>query len=228
VFGGVLTTTQLTFEHVVVGVDGSAGSVEASRQAARLLEPDGRLELVSVFDGATAVRTGWNADKVRAELEDEAAAAVSSARQAAGDVGRPVVIDGAPARALLREVNRRDATLAAVGACVHSRLWQAVFGSVTRELLQWAPCPVLVARPTRGGGTFPRAIAVGVGESPEAGRALAVARYLEQRFDVPLLTVEPVEALLDATDADLIVLGDGSRQARRIAADARCSALLVR
>jgi nucleotide-binding universal stress UspA family protein len=222
-----MTATQLTFEHVVVGVDGSAGSVEASRQAARLLEPDGRLELVSVYDGATAVRTGWNADKVRAELEDEAVAAVSSARQAVGNVGRPVVIDGVPARALLREVNRGDATLAAVGACIHSRLWQAVFGGVTRELLQWAPCPVLVARPTRGNGTFPRSIAVGVGGSPEAGRALDVARYLEQRFDVPLLTVEPVEALLDATDADLIVLGDG-RQARRIAADARSSALLVR
>ena len=228
VSAGAMTATQLTFEHVVVGVDGSTGSVEAYRQAARLLEPDGRLELVSVFDGATAVRTGWNADRVRAELEDEAVEAVSSARQAVGDVGRPVVIDGAPARALLREVNRRDATLAAVGACIHSRLWQAVFGGVTRELLQWAPCPVLVARSTQGAGTFPRSIAVGVGGSPEAGRALDVARYLEQRFDVPLLTVEPVEALLDATEADLIILGDGSRHARRVAADAHCSALLVR
>jgi hypothetical protein len=153
---------------------------------------------------------------------------VSSARQAVGDVGRPVVIDGVPARALLREVTRRDATLAAVGACMHTRLWQALFGGVTRELLQWAPCPVLVARPTQGDGTFPRVIAVGVGDSPESGRALDVARYLEQRFDVPLLTVEPVEALLDATEADLIVLGDGSPQARRIAAAAPCSSLLVR
>jgi len=217
-----MTATQLTFEHVVVGVDGSTGSVEACRQAARLLEPDGRLELVSVFDGATAVRTGWNADRVRAELEDEAEEAASSARTAVGDVGRPLVIDGAPARALLREV------IAAVGACIHSRLWQALFGGVTRDLLQWAPCPVLVARPTLGEGTFPRAIAVGVGESPESGHALDVATYLEQRFGVPLLTVEPVEALLDATHTDLIVLGDGSRQARRIAADAPCSALLVR
>jgi len=223
-----MTPTHLTFEHVVVGVDGSAGSVEACRQAARLLEPDGRLELVSVFDCAAAVRTGWNADRVRAELEDEAEDAVSSARQALGDVGRPVVIDGVPARALLRELTRRDASLAAVGACIHSRLWQTFFGGVTRELLQWAPCPVLVARPTQGEGTFPRAIAAAVGGSPETGHALDVARYLEQRFGVPLLTVEPVEALLDATDADLIVLGDGTRQSRRIAADARRSALLVR
>jgi len=223
-----MTATQLTFEHVVVGVDGSAGSVEACRQAVRLLEPDGRLELVSVFDGATAVRTGWNADRVRAELEGEAAEAVSSAREATGSVGRPVVLDGVPARALLREVSRRDATLAAVGACLHGRLWQALFGGVTRDLLQWAPCPVLVARSTPGEGTFPRGIAVAIGGSPESGQALDVARYLEQRFDIPLRTVEPVEALLDATDVDLVVFGDGTRASRRVAAAAPCSALLVR
>jgi nucleotide-binding universal stress UspA family protein len=223
-----MNATQLTFEHVVVGVDGSTGSVEACRQAARLLEPEGQLELVSVFDGATAVRTGRNADRVRAELVDEAEQAVSSARLAIGDVGRPIVLDGVPARALLRQVTRSGATLAAVGACIHSRVWQALFGGVTRELLQWAPCPVLVARPTQGEGTFPRAIAVGIGDSPETGQALDVARYLEQRFDAPLLTVEPVEALLEAADADLIVLADGSRRARRVAACARSSSLLVR
>jgi len=223
-----MTAMQLTFEHVVVGVDGSDGSVEACRQAVRLLEPDGRLELVSVFDGATAVRTGWNADRVRAELEDEAEVAVSSAREVTGSVGCPVVIDGVPARALLREVTRRDATLAAVGACAHGRVWQALFGGVTRDLLQWAPCPVLVARSTPGGGTFPRAVAVATGGSPESGRALDVARYLEQRFDIPLLTMEPVEALLDATDVDLVVLDDGTRESRRIAAAAPCSALIVR
>jgi nucleotide-binding universal stress UspA family protein len=222
-----MTETHLIFENVVVGVDGSAGSVEACRQAARLLGPRGGLEVVAVFDGARAVRTGWNAGRVRAELEGEAEQAVSSARTAVGDAGRAVVLNGRPARALLREVTRRDATLVAVGACVHSDLWQALFGGVARELLLRAPCPVLVARLTPGGGTFPRAIGLGVGESPESGRALDVATYLEQRFAIPL-RLETNEALLEATHTDLILLGDRGRRARRLASHAHCSALLVR
>lgn len=219
---------QLTFERVVVGVDGSPGSVEACRQAARLLEPAGRLELVAVYSGATAVRTGLNAVEVRAELEDKAEQAVTSALEAIGGVGRPVVINGAPARALLREVTRCNATLAAIGACVHSGLWQVLFGGVARELLQRAPCPVLVARPTPSTGAFPRGIAVCGRGSLEAGRALDVAKYLEQRFDVPLHTLEPIEALLEATDADLLVLSDHGRRGGRIARQARCSVLLMR
>jgi len=160
---------QLTSEHVVAGGDDPTGTVEAGRPAKWLL-------------GA-----GGNPVKVGAVLEGEAEQTVSFS------------VDGLPARALPREVTRRDAALATVSTCIHSRLWQVLPGGVARKLLQRAPCSVLVARVTPGDGASPRSRAAGLGDSPESGSALPAARYLEQRFTAPPpRTVEPVEALLGA------------------------------
>ena len=179
---GRVIAPQLTFDRVVVGVDGSAESVEACRQAVRLVGPHGLLELASVYNSAPAVRTGWNSPRVREELEVSAQAALSLGRRVAGEVGQTALINGVPAQALLRELRRLDATLAVVGACGHSRLSQMILGGVASELLERAPCSVLVARPPSSGQFFPREIVVGVDDSRPSERAFAIARLLERRF----------------------------------------------
>lgn len=68
------------FDRVASGVDRSEESLKACRQAVRLCRADGVLEPVAVFDGALAVRTGWNAPRGRAELEHDADVALERAR----------------------------------------------------------------------------------------------------------------------------------------------------
>ena len=70
----------VTFERVVCGVDLSEQSLEAVRQAARLVEPDGALTLVAVAELEVAVQAGWAATTVAEELRDEAEKALERAR----------------------------------------------------------------------------------------------------------------------------------------------------
>jgi nucleotide-binding universal stress UspA family protein len=181
---------QQTFDRIVAGVDGSTESVEACRQAARLVNRDGLLEVVSVFDSAPAAGpTGWNAPRVADEHEGTARAALTLARLVVGDVGETALIDGDPTRSLLRELARLQATLAVIGAYGHSRVSQAVLGSVAWELLQRAPCSVLVVRPSQHDESTPEQIVVGLDDSPCSERALAVGRFLEGRFGASLQVV---------------------------------------
>lgn len=214
-----MSASGLIFDRVVAGVDGSHESVEACRQAARLVEPSGLLALVSVFDPAPAVRTGWNSPRVREELEGTAQAALELGRRVVGDVGQAALINGDPARSLLRELARLDATLAVIGACGHSRVSQMILGSVAWELLRRAPCSVLIARPPAGGRSFPEEIVVVLDDSPCSEPALSAARILEGRFRASVRVVvsaraevtpahERSHALLDASaGADLVIVG---------------------
>ena len=60
------------FDRVVAGVDGSEPGFEAARQAARLVAPDGRLEIFTAVYLAEATLAGWSAPRLAAELEREA------------------------------------------------------------------------------------------------------------------------------------------------------------
>ena len=52
------------FERIVIGVEESPESLVALRQAARLLEPDGRLVLTAVADVALAVDSGCGQSEI--------------------------------------------------------------------------------------------------------------------------------------------------------------------
>jgi nucleotide-binding universal stress UspA family protein len=229
----IATSSRSVFSRVVVGIDGSEPGFEACRQAARLVEPDGSIELFAAVHLARAARTGWSATRVANDLQREAEQALREAQQIAGPHAVTKLYDGPPEGSLSHELTRQQATLLAIGTHGHSRAEEIVLGGVAGTMLHVAPCSVLVARPPDATAMFPRAIAVGVDGSPEADAALAAAQHLSRRFSAPLRIVtalggkhvdlahvhlrnpyvelkdeHPVDALVDAAaSADLLVVG---------------------
>jgi nucleotide-binding universal stress UspA family protein len=221
------------FGRVIVGIDGTEPGYEACRQALRLASPPGRIELVSAVYLAGAALAGWSAERVAQELEQKAGAALHRAAQIAGERAATRLVNGPASEVLLREVERADATLLALGTHGHSRLSEIVIGGVAGEMLHRALCSVLIARPPRSAEPFPRSIVVGLDGSAESDHALAAAEELRLRLGVPLrvlvalrgkqvdlghvhlrtpfsepVEAHPVEALVDASDqTDLVVVG---------------------
>jgi nucleotide-binding universal stress UspA family protein len=224
-------TAESVFDRVIAGVDGSEPGFEAARQAARLVAPDGWLELFTAVYLVEANLAGWSATRISNELWDEAGDAVRKGTEIAGARAESRLVNGPPLPSLIRELKERDATLAVVGTHGHSRISEIVLGGVAGELLHNAPCSICVARPPMAEALFPRAIVAGVDGSPESLPAVNVARYLAERFAAPVSVVtalggkdvdlkhayelgavavggHPVPALVEASrNADLLVVG---------------------
>src|ERR687896_727743 len=143
------------FSRVLVGVDGSPESGEATRQAALLLEDEGELTLLSAYDTAAAL-VGGTGSRVPAYFDE------GVQRKGAEDALRRVleqiqghsssmakVVRGNSWQELIREAERGRATLIAVGSHGIGRTRGIIVGSTTTEVVHEAPCSVLVARRTR-------------------------------------------------------------------------------
>jgi nucleotide-binding universal stress UspA family protein len=241
------------FARVVCGVDGSAESLEAVRQADALLEPPGRLVLVAVVDlsdtihfqiAASAVHAARRALERADELDEAALEALERARgvvRHAADVAA-VEAAGPPATCLIERAAAEDADLVAVGTHGHGRAAGIALGSVATRVLHRAPRSVLVARPPSSGEWAPRSVVVGVDGSPAAEAALEAARVLEGRLGatVEALTISGGRVahglVAAAATADLLVVGSrGAHGAHalgsvseRVAHEAPCSVLVVR
>lgn len=233
------------------GVDGSAPSLEAVRQADVLAADGGRLVLVAAVDltdalhfqiAPTAVHAARRALEQAEELDRRALAALDRARS---EVVRTTDVatlpaSGAPARCLAESAATEGATLIAVGS--HGLGRAEELGGVAVRLLHRAGCSLHVARAPAGGRWSPQTIVVGADGSPPSDAAVAVARELGARLgaEVEELTVEHHRAghsLVEAADgADLLVVGRrGSHRAHllgsvshHVARTARCSVLVVR
>lgn len=221
------------FSRVVVGVDGTEPGFEACRQAARIADAGGSLELLTVLHLAEAALAGWSAPRVADDLLTEAQTALDAAAKMTGRRATVRLVNGPPTQSLLQELEQTHATLVAVGTHGHSRASEIMLGGVAGELLHSAPCSVLIARPPAADELFPRAIVVGIDGSEASDAALAVAQELARRFAAPLRVVtalrgkgvelarahlrtplcetidrHPVDVLVSAAaDADLLVVG---------------------
>jgi nucleotide-binding universal stress UspA family protein len=239
------------FERIVCGVDGSAASLEAVRQADVLAVDGGRLVLVAAVDltdalhfqiAPTAVHAARRALEQAEELDRRALAALDRARS---EVVRTTDVatlpaSGSPARCLAESAATEGATLIGVGS--HGLGRAEELGGVAVRLLHRAGCSLHVARAPAGGRWSPQRIVVGADGSPPSDAAVAVARELGARLgaEVEGLTVEHHRAghsLVEAADgADLLVVGRrGSHRAHllgsvshHVARTARCSVLVVR
>jgi nucleotide-binding universal stress UspA family protein len=225
------STAESLFSRVVAGVDGSDPGFEAARQAARLVTPDGWIEVFTAVHLAEANLAGWSAPRIRADFEREADEALQKGIEIAGRRAEARRANGPALESLLRELAHRQATLVVVGTHGHSRVSEILIGGVAGELLHKAPCSVCIARPPLAEPLFPRSIVVGVDGSPQSEAAAAAGRCLSERFDAPLSRVmalggkdvdgtradalgairvqaNPVEALVEASaNTDLLIVG---------------------
>jgi nucleotide-binding universal stress UspA family protein len=137
---------------VVVGVDGSAQSLQAVELA---LEEAGLrgvpLHVVHCADitpavlhlsGGVNVNTKDLADRQHQEVWELAAPVLDDTDV---DVTK-VELSGYPADELVRHAEDNDALLVVVGTRGRGRVASAVLGSTSMRVLEHAPCPVLVAK----------------------------------------------------------------------------------
>lgn len=141
----------------IIGTDGSACAQVAVSLAAALPWPVGsELRVVAALDPMSfygpfvgfAPGVGETEQGLKAALEGFAAAA---AEQLAG-AGRSVdyrVEMGRPSTVLHTEARTFEADLIVVGSRGHGRVANMLLGSVSAEVVDHAPCPVLVARSTK-------------------------------------------------------------------------------
>lgn len=225
-------TAPSVFARVLVAVDGSEAACEAARQAARLVAPDGELELVTAVFAIEASLQGWTDERLREALEREGGAAIRAAAELVGARAATRLVHGPPKQTILGEAERYDASLVALGSHDHGRLSELIVGGVSGPVLHEARCSVLIARRARTAALFPLRISVGVDGSATSFAALGVARELGNRYAVPVRAIlarggdvdivhaelhapeleivdgSPVDALVDAAHgSDLVVVG---------------------
>jgi len=202
------------FGRVLVGVDSSAAGREAALQAARLVAPEGTLELLTAVYIAGASLQGCSPEQIDATLEREGGPALTAAAALVGARATTRLVNGPPKEALLHEAKQNDATLIAIGSHDNSRLSELLIGGVAGPVLREAACSVLIARHAVGAGLFPMNLVVGIDGSPSSLEALVVGEYLRDRFDVPLRTVLARHGDVDIVHAKLTAPGveiiDGS------------------
>ena len=184
------------FDRILCGVDGTPESLVAVRQAVRLAGEDGVLSLAAVTNLAKAAHAGAAASHAAELLQDKAEAALADARSIAPSAVERLVA-GAPAEALLREAQREQATIVAVGSHGRGRAAGILLGTVAATMLRDAPCSVLIARPARNADTWPQSVVVGVDGSTESASAFSVARLLAERFDADLHALAATNDQLD-------------------------------
>jgi nucleotide-binding universal stress UspA family protein len=191
------------FTRVLCGIDGTAESLVAVRQALRLCEPQGNLRLAVAVDLAKAAHAGIAASHAADLLQQEAEAALAEARAIAPSAAEKLV-NGEPVAVLLREAVAEQATMVAVGSHGHGRAAGMLVGTVAARLLRDAPCSVLIARAARDPEAWPQSVVVGVDGSAESAGAFSVARSLGARFGAGVRAVASTKDQLDRDAAQAI------------------------
>jgi nucleotide-binding universal stress UspA family protein len=130
------------FRHVACCVDGAAGDEAAVAVGRALAGEDGRLSVVHVARGPLPELVGGP----RGEA-DPAAGARRLAEAAAEAIGaEPVILQGVPGPAICRWAEDAGADLLVVASRHPGRWGMSVLGTVTRHVVDHAPCAVLVVR----------------------------------------------------------------------------------
>lgn len=134
---------------IVVGFDGSEESRLAARWAANYARTqDGRIDLVAVArppDVGADVETEAFVERARQHYEQALAAMREELQEADGRIALRVLV-GHPAERLVRYAHEHRADLLVVGHRNRSGVTQWLTGSVARQVIDHAPCSVVVVR----------------------------------------------------------------------------------
>jgi nucleotide-binding universal stress UspA family protein len=169
---------------VLVAIDGSVSAAIAVDLVAHVAWPSGTKLLVveavetgpGLFGGPWPALAMVQADSLEAELRAEAERTV---REAGGRLGRPgltvvsAVLRGRPATAIVERARRVAADLIVVGSRGHGTIESMLLGSVSAEVIDRAPSPVMVAR----GSGVDRVVLGWDGSSSAAGAADLLWRW---------------------------------------------------
>lgn len=132
----------------IVGIDFSEMSLRAAQTALGLLDEGGILRLVYVVPGArTIIDNVIPRDEEERYLRHRFTQLVGRLTIPAGIAVGEVILDGDPARELLRYAQETGADFVAAGSHGHGFVERMVIGSVTTKLLRGAECGVLIVPP---------------------------------------------------------------------------------
>lgn len=137
---------------IVVGVDGSAGSLAALRWAAQQASARGlALHVVTAWDFSIEssygdLATDGDFHPVIAAEQILTRALTDAGLSGDDDTVTTAPVQGHPAEVLLELA--RDCDLLVVGSRGHGTILGALLGSVSHYVAAHAPCPVVVVKPT--------------------------------------------------------------------------------
>jgi nucleotide-binding universal stress UspA family protein len=124
--------------HVLLGWNGSREATRAVHDALPLIQPDGKLTLLSIIPAKNAAN---EADLPTMELAEHL-----SRYHIKVAADRSMIDDKiSVADALLNYVYDNAADLLVIGGYGHSPIWEAVFGGVTRTILEQMTVPTLIS-----------------------------------------------------------------------------------
>jgi len=167
------------FTNIIVGVDGSQGGRDALALAQQLAAPAAAITLAHMYGDGRLFGKAAGLYLLEARRQSLALLDRERERPAAGlEVSSVSAASPRLGRGLRLLAERRHADLLAIGACHRGKLGQILLGDHTAAALNGAPCAVAIA--PRGYTAPERLARIGVAYdgSPEASRALEVARTL--------------------------------------------------
>lgn len=189
--------------HVLVGLDGSGSARDALRWAAAFARATGReLHLAHAWQHGGRLETGALDDlhcSDPAQLEaavEERLLRIATDELGEGRATGAAALRGGVADALARHAGRRGAALVVVGARGLGGARRLLLGSVTRKLVEYPSCPVVVvprAAPVPASDGAAWTILVGVDGSAGASRAVRWARGVAERSGAQVVAIHALE-----------------------------------
>lgn len=145
--------------HVLLAIDGSSSADRARDLVSALPWPDGtRILVVTAVEPGNeygvplAVPGAGHAREIEAAIAGEAEATLNAAVRTIDRPGLSVdrrILHDRPASAIVAEAGTFGADLIVIGSRGHGALASMVLGSTSHEIVDHAPCPVLVVRDAR-------------------------------------------------------------------------------
>jgi nucleotide-binding universal stress UspA family protein len=143
-------------KHVLVPLDGSQLAEDALEQAANILQPDGRITLVSAIDVPEIPIYGYYPPATIPDYSAAKTQLVPQARSYLDGVAKKMVLVhpkltvdveadiGDPAEVITAVAEKYDVDAIVMSTHGRSGLGRWLFGSVTNKVLSAKPCPVYV------------------------------------------------------------------------------------
>jgi nucleotide-binding universal stress UspA family protein len=201
---------------IIVGIDGSPGSLDALAFATRMAHVAGAsVRLASAFAYSDVPGRASN-ETFRELLRRDAQAELDAAAEGSDVVtATETIADTSPAHALHQSAEKHGAALVVVGSTGRGAIGRVIPGSTGERLLHGSPCPVaIVPRGYEDAGPI-RTIGVGHDGSKESEAALAAATDLARQFGATLRVIRVFDATRVGTPALMTMPGWDSMRDQR-------------